>query len=279
MITCKFVGELGNNLFQLATLLNIHVTMNIDYCIPNHRIYWNDNNINTLEFPQLFNYEFNYNNIDLQNYIHFDRLPTNDSKYTHKYSEIKTEDNVCIEGYFQCEKYFKTISNKLKTKYFEFKPTLINSISEKYGDLSTTAAVHVRHGRDRLHDCIFAKSFNQFNDVYYRRAIQFLVERYDVRQILLISDHIEWCKNNISIPNVVFIENSTNIEDFVLFSLCKYNVLGNSTFSWWASYLNKTSPVKIIPPPSKYFYENSALSMIDVSDMYIDDTYQILEID
>ena len=83
MITCKFVGELGNNLFQLATLLNIHVTMNIDYCIPNHRIYWNDKNINTLEFPKLFNYEFNYNNIDLQNYIHFDRLPTNDSKYTH----------------------------------------------------------------------------------------------------------------------------------------------------------------------------------------------------
>ena len=272
MITCKFIGELGNNLFQLATLLSLKQHLNYEYCIPNYRTYWNDGN-NTLEFNHLFEYNFNYQNISLPEYIHSDRIDINNSQFTHRYSNIPIlNDNTCIVGYFQSAKYFDTIKDNLKNNYFKFKLNLINSIQLKYGNLSNTAILHVRRGRDRLYGCIYAKSFTQFESDYYERAVNYLKNNYAIDNIFLISDHIEWCKENIKIKNIQFIENTTNIEDFVLYSLCKYNVLGNSTFSWWASWLNQHKDVvKITFPPENYFLPNSPLSKVDVTDMYVGD--------
>jgi len=277
MITCKFIGELGNNLFQLATLLSLKQHLNYEYCIPNYRTYWNDCNNNTLEFTNLFEYNFKYQNISLPEYIHYDRIDINNPQYTHKYSNIPNlNDNTCIVGYFQSSKYFNNIKINLKNQYFKFKPDLINNIQSKYGTLENTAILHVRRGRDRLSECIYAKSFTQFESDYYDRAVNYLKNNYTIDNILLISDHIEWCKENIKINNIHFIENTTNIEDFVLYSLCKYNVLGNSTFSWWASWLNKNpDSVQISFPPEKYFLQNSPLSKVNVTDMY-DENYIIV---
>lgn len=271
MITCKFIGELGNNLFQLATLISLKQKFAYEYCIPNYRIYWNDVTNNKLEFTDLFEYNFAYGNINVSEYIHNDRLDINHPNFTHKYSDITNiNDNSCIVGYFQSEKYFNDISNDLKTNFFKYKKTLVESIQLKYGDLSKTAILHVRRGRDRLTNCIYAKSFNQFESFYYEKSILYLKENYIIDNVLVISDHIDWCKQNIKIKDVTFIENQSNIEDFVLYSLCKYNVLGNSTFSWWASWLNQNNNVvKISFPPENYFVQNSPLSKIDVSDMYL----------
>lgn len=271
MITCKFIGELGNNLFQLATLLSLKQKFGYEYCIPNYRIYWNDGINNKLEFTDLFEYNFLYDNINVTEYIHNDRLNINHPNFTHKYSNITTlNDNTCIVGYFQSDRYFSDISNELKNNFFKYKSTLINNIKLKYGSLSNTAILHVRRGRDRLTGCIYAKSFNQFEPSYYEKSVQYLKTNYTIDNTLVISDHIDWCKDNIKIKDVTFIENQSNIEDLVLYSLCKYNVLGNSTFSWWASWLNQNDDVvKISFPSQNYFVENSPLSKIDVSDMYI----------
>jgi len=273
MITCNFIGELGNNLFQLATLLSLKQKLNYEYCIPNYRTYWNSVNNNTLEFKTLFEYNFNYLNITLPEYIHNDRIDINNLHYTHRYSDIPfLNDNTSIVGYFQSTKYFNNIKFDLKTKYFKFNRNLIDNIHSKYGDLSKTAILHVRRGRDRLIECIYAKSFTQFESDYYERSIDYLINNYQIDKILLISDHIEWCKENIKIDNINYIENTSNIEDFVLYSLCKYNVLGNSTFSWWASWLNQNEDaVKITFPHQQYFLPNSPLSKVDVTDMYIGD--------
>lgn len=277
MITCKFIGELGNNLFQLSTLLSLKQRFGYEYCIPNYRIYWNDKNNHSLEFNDLFEYQFNYQNIDLIEYVHRDRLTTDHPDFTHKYSPLSNiKNDTCIVGYFQSEKYFSDITTDLKNKYFKFKKESINKVSNKYGDLSKTAILHVRRGRDRLTECIYAKSFNQFSSDYYERGVNYLQQNYTIDNILLISDHIEWCKKNIKIKNINFIENTSNIDDFVLYSMCKYNILGNSTFSWWSSWLNQNKDViKITFPPKNYFVENSVLSNVDVSDMY-DDKYIIL---
>jgi hypothetical protein len=270
MITCKFIGELGNNLFQLATLLELSNRLNFDYCIPANRIYWDDAKNSSLEFNDLFSYEFTYKDVKLAEYIHHDKLEHHDIQFTHRYHNIKSlSDNTCIVGYFQCEKYFSSIQNNIINKYFKFKNNIVNNIKLKYGDLSKTAIVHVRHGRDRLNSCIYSQAFSQLDPSYYINATQHLIQNYDVDNILIISDHMDWCKSNILIPNAHYIENTSNIEDFILFSLCKYNVLGNSTFSWWASYLNQTNPVKIIHPPDQYFIKDSPLSVVDISDMYL----------
>lgn len=270
MITCKFIGELGNNLFQIATLISLSKKYNYDYCIPDFRSYWNEKINNKLELDNLFDYKFNYQNLNLKEYIHFDRLNYNDEKFTHCYKEINfIEDNTCIIGFFQCEKYFESIVLDLKNKYFKLKTTIVNDIKIKYGDLSKTAILHVRRGGDRISNCIYGRSFRHFPIEYYDKSIQFLKSNYDINNFLVISDDLDWCKENIKNKNINFIENTTNIEDFILFSLCKYNVLGNSTFSWWASFLNQnTNPIILSFPPHRYFVENSPLWKVDVSDMY-----------
>jgi hypothetical protein len=50
----------------------------------------------------------------------------------------------------------------------------------------------------------------------------------------------------------LFIENEQDYIDLYLMSLCENNIIANSSFSWWGSWLNKNKEKKIIAP-SKWF--------------------------
>ena len=269
MITCKFVGELGNNLFQLATLVSISKKYGYKYCVPQYRKFWNSHNNPNLEFNELFTYKFPYEDSPeiYNHYIHPDRL--HDENYTHRFVNLpEISDGTSIEGYFQSIQYFENVFYDLKHRYFEINHILKSRIYERYPSIWKSAVVHVRHGRDRHLDCIYGKSFYQLEPEYYHKAIQYIKTNFKIDNFYVISDDIEWAKNNI-LEHVIFVENTSNIEDFTLMSLSKYNILSNSTFSWWASILNNNDrPVRITFPYERYFYENSALSNVDVRDLY-----------
>ena len=58
-------------------------------------------------------------------------------------------------------------------------------------------------------------------------------------------------------------------EQLVLMSCCKYNIIANSTFSWWGAYLN-TNPGKIVCCPSIWFGPKN--SYLDTKDLRLSDT-------
>ena len=73
------------------------------------------------------------------------------------------------------------------------------------------------------------------------------------KKYLIFSDDLEWCKENFDfIENKVIIEGNTDYQDLYLMSLCKNNIICNSTFSWWGAWLNKNDK-KIVIAPEKWF--------------------------
>jgi hypothetical protein len=70
--------------------------------------------------------------------------------------------------------------------------------------------------------------------------------------LLLFSDDIDWCKENLKFPiNTHFIEEDETISLYLMAS-CDHNIIANSSFSWWGAWLNE-NPNKIIIGPKTWF--------------------------
>ena len=70
-----------------------------------------------------------------------------------------------------------------------------------------------------------------------------------IKHILVFSDDLELAKRALSYTNLdcYYIKNKNNIEDFAHMSICDHNVIGNSTFAWWAAYMNKNNGLVVAP--------------------------------
>ena len=81
----------------------------------------------------------------------------------------------------------------------------------------------------------------------------------DIENVLIFSDDIEWTKTVFRDEKFHIIENEPDYMDLYIMSMCTNNIIANSTFSWWAAWLNK-NPDKIVISPKQWFsdeYEHS----------------------
>ena len=71
----------------------------------------------------------------------------------------------------------------------------------------------------------------------------------------IFSDDIEWCKENLKFligdKEVVFVDwnkGQESFRDMQLMSLCHYNIIANSSFSWWGAWLNNNDGKVVVAP-------------------------------
>jgi len=179
---------------------------------------------------------------------------------------MKLGKNIYLEGYWFDERYFKDIKDIIYTDF-----TLSNGLSEKFKphektiSVTDSISIHIRRG-DYINNPVFKQLFAACSIEYYRSALEKILPVTKKPHLFIFSDEIEWAEQYLrfSVP-ATYISNkdadSPN-EEMILMSMCKHNIIANSSFSWWGAWLNK-NPYKIVVAPEKWL--NSDRSDIAVS--------------
>lgn len=167
---------------------------------------------------------------------------------------------VYLEGYWQSHKYFEAHANQLRNDFAFNSPISGRNLelAERITD-KCSVSVHVRRG-DYASNPVTNGVHGTLSVEYYRRAIDYMVERLVSPEFFVFSDDIEWAKKNLSFgKNITFVSHNTgrtSFEDLRLMCLCRHQIIANSSFSWWAAWLNLGSH-KIVVAPKRWFRDLS----------------------
>lgn len=247
MIISKIVGGIGNQMFQyaygrfLSEKHNRELYLEISFYqyTPNRHFILNlfeNTNINTsilLDNKQTLRIEDNF---------------------IYKNLEIENMYNYYLDGYWQSEKYFKEIEDIIKYEFSPSKNTLEKLQKVPLID-KNIVSLHIRRT-----DYLSSNGYHPVQSLdYYTNALNMIEHDY----IFVFSDDIEWCRKNLPYKNMIFNSGLSDIEELHLMSMCKNNIIANSSFSWWGAWLNN-NPNKIIISPSTWFGEKANLSSNDI---------------
>lgn len=139
-------------------------------------------------------------------------------------------------------------------KYFEKYADEIKQLFGKGIGYLEQVGVHVRRGKNPINPDEPAYSDNPFyvnlsETDYYDRAMYL----FPIDNFLVFSDDPDWCREKFKgNPRVQVMDKGDEVEDFNLLSSCKDIIMANSSFSWWASWLNP-NPAKVIVAPKQWY--------------------------
>jgi len=216
-------GNLGNQLFQIASTIGIAEKNNQEYSFP----IWN--------YSQYFDFKFN---------VVKDRNFTRIQERHYNFQQIEGLDgDFNLNGWFQTEKYFENSDIK---EVFRFKKHFEQNLLHKYSFLFSkkTILISVRRG-----DFVNNPIFFQLSYKFYLTALFTHFNNWKDYNIVFASDNITYCKKHFSfLKNIFFLENLSPIEQLCLGSKFDNYIISNSTFSWWLAWLAEKENTKIIRP-------------------------------
>lgn len=218
MITSFLQGGLGNQMFQIANTISESRKYKIQYKFKPEAY-----------TPMQANQPCKYiNNI----YRNLDFSMTNE----------EYGNSLILNGYFQSLKYFKDYSNEIK-ELFSPSEDFLKKIYQIYPQLYSqkSLSIHVRRG-----DYLSISDILPVIDISYINSSLEMLGEHEV--IFVFSDDKSWVKNNLNYNNLIIVENLEDYEELWMMSLCKNNIISNSTFSWWGSFLNKNIDKKVVAP-------------------------------
>lgn len=170
-------------------------------------------------------------------------------QYNSRILDETIKRDVYFNGFWQDLYYVNQVETELKER-FRF-PEINDEKNKSFEEeckKKTIIGVHVRRG-DYLKD----KNFNSICGYeYYRKAIILMKEKYPDACFAFFSDDLNWCKEKFGdVNNNIYVDwniGTNSFRDMQLMSLCKHNIIANSTFSWWGAWLNSNTNKTVIIP-------------------------------
>lgn len=177
--------------------------------------------------------------------------------------------NAYIVGYFQNENYFKDYYLEIM-HLFKFRDIPEEDIDNfkilQLINSTKSVAVHIRRG-----DYLNSKFHIALPLSYYKQAINIIRSKVKNPTFFIFSDDLLYVTNYFVDEDMIIVpynQISDSYKDLQLMSLCQHNIIANSTFSWWATWLN-TNRNNITIAPKTWFRKQFDLSGLLLKDWLI----------
>ncbi len=277
MIITRLKGGMGNQMFQYAMALNVAKRLNtelyIDLCslldrskgdfvyrnydlsifnvndqfIINPKILKSLSRFQSSSITKFFRNRINKN----RNYV-----KENDFHFQSDYV-LQAVDNTIFDGWFQSQKYFEDIENLIR-KEFTFKQGILPASLDLFHQIQSTNAICLNVRRT---DFLKVDTLNTTNKTYFINGAHHLAERIEKPVFYIFSDDVKWCREHLKLdyPSYV-VGHEHKGEKFgnymQLMIACQHFIIPNSSFAWWAVWLNQNKTKQVVAP-KKWFNDPS----------------------
>lgn len=259
-IITNLYGGVGNQMFQYAAgyaaskaanaILYVDLSAFREYKTRNFEL-------------EKFGFKINYASEDdikeLNKKHFFGKTLFKDKKKTFYPEILKIRHSAYLKGYWQSEKYFGHIRDDI-LELFEFKNLDFIENADIIQKIRSTnsVSVNLRLG-DYINNEEYKKIYFLCTKEYYKNALKYICAQVENPMFFVFSDEIE--KTHEYLPEkyaYTFVKSANWQEDMYFMKNCKHNIVANSSFSWWAAWLNN-SPQKIVVSPSRWLTKDSGI--------------------
>lgn len=262
-ITAHLMGGLGNLLFIAATCFALSKKYKVKLRFYCHPELWRDAKRRGMQYYKIFK--------------KFDIDCTNNRKSGITFREpyffydsitLDRKNHNFIYGYFQSYKYFDAYKTEfIKMLYNPYESEVDSQLTQYLleqvaatNDESDSppskkiqevefVSIHIR----RTDYLALSDIHLNLDTSYYEEAISHFSTENNI--FLIFSDDVEFIQKEPLFKKLRHKYIITNQDDeycFWLMSACHHNIIANSSYSWWASYIN-SNPNKLVICPSKWF--------------------------
>lgn len=281
MITVRLYGGLGNQLFQYAAARRLSLKHNtplklyIDDLVDFHDnpIFGLDNfNIKAeiikkeealKHFPYLgssdSDLKMRYYNYDPENIQQLKVDNVASQRFYHFDSDVLTlPDNICLEGSWQSEKYFQDYREEIVNELSVASPIegKNKQLAEQISGCESVSLHIRRREKEYITHPEYMNLYKACDIEFYYHCMDYIAQKVSNPHFFVFTDALHWISENLSFKYPVTIVDHNGFEkdyeDLRLMSLCKHNIIADSSFSWWGAWLNK-NPSKIVCGPETFF--------------------------
>jgi hypothetical protein len=266
LLLVNIYGGLGNQLFQYSTGYALakregRALVLIDCC-------YDDRDFGLLDFPikdRIEERAFKLRYTSLRKVTTWIRMLSGLKVETFEDPILKIDDRIfekcsadvlVLNGYWGWKEYFQSIKSDLVDLLLMQQQSIIDTEFCTFG-MDDSVALHVRRGD---YANVNQNTFELLSIDYYLRAIELIDAKLDSPVYYIFTDDNQYFECEIE-PIllkhtkhriVLTSPNKRPSSVLVHMATCRHQIIANSTFSWWAAFLN-TNNNKIVIQPCKWY--------------------------